>query len=776
MRHSRKSQLTPRAGTEGEDIVEQDEEDDPEHSTRDWMNKLGKRDSNPNSAAAVAGPGGPMKRMRVDDEQQQLDNSNPKPKNSCSVCQQQFKSETAWRWHEDRHVGHKMFICRFCEEINNTPKACWMHERDAHGFSGLVFANNSGSPQAKSQSTPNKVQPIRPQPTQRVLPRPNNPVVTTRFANPQQFARHLKINSMKKAQAAGQKKKPIPGIPGAKISEIGIGSSNGSEHLDSKKLKQLHWLYVCEKCENCADSASKAQAHFEICFPNKERKFEDTVTRYRQGFYGKSSCPLCPRQYPQNSGFMIHCGHQHQQYRKLFTHVGGADDSLKCNSCKEKFAKPAAFHEHLGTKGGDKFYCGTEPGDDSVQEPSTVAEKRSAPTTRSSAEGKVTRPRPPRRPESPMESKASYKVQFHTPPRSARLANRVQAEASAEAAKNKTTDINFPPVDCPVCGDSDLPNISVHLQSKHKDLNVDVTRISSELLRCKGCTITFDVCDLLDHKNCLSQQQEAGGGDDEESNSSVNTPGPSRRSSGAAPPPSTPTVKVSKAAPIVVDMDSLPPGVGRSPIEKIEISDLLSIQAIRSALKCLICGNTAKKLGVIADCLRTHGIHRCSLCFNSYCSKNDYGLHLRKCHGSGSNKLKCPLCPKAFANAGQTSGHMYSTHWLQILKQNEQALDDAEEKEESATKQQDDKSEKDKAIESTTAEDDSTTDGDAAGQEEGNVDEEGDKESANDDQAETSGVAPEQDDEVDSDDDKMEIDEDPQADKNNEDIDDKSKA
>lgn len=718
-----------------------------------WMSKLGKRDapltSTPTAGAGGAGTGG-VKRMRVEES------GEPKPLNSCSVCRQMFNTETAWRWHEDRHVGHKMFKCKFCDELSNTPKACWLHERDIHGFSGLQFYTAQNQPQPQQQ------QPA-PQVTTHNIAQRFTTAAPRQIVNPhkfigspgQQLSKRIKMQTLKKVQA---QKKKAAATEGTRLSNIGIGDPNGSENLPVNKLKQLHWLYVCERCENCADSASKATMHYNRCFPNREKKFEETVKKYRQGFYGKSICPLCSRRYPQNNGFMIHCGHQHQQYRKLFTHISG-EDQLKCNGCKEHYAETISFHEHLKCTAGGIYYCGLgkEPADDIAEE--APASSKPAPVTRSSSEGKPGRQSRTKRPESPIESKA-YKVQFHTPPRSARLASRVLAEAQAETAKanqaKASAQINFPPVDCPVCGDSDLPNISSHLQTKHKDLNVDVTRISSELLRCKGCTITFDICDLLDHKNCMDPPQEtAAVAEEEATTTSARTVANLRRSSAAAAATTAAASKPAKQAPFVVDVDSLPPGVGRSPIENIEIEDLHSIQAIRSALKCLICGTTAKKLGVIADCLRAHGIHRCSLCFNSYCNKGDYALHLKKCHGSGGNKLKCPLCPKSFANAGQTSGHMYSTHWLQMLKENEEAMKNEEENVEAKDEDMEDKG---KEEESAKAD---TSGSNAESKEEDGIEE---KKSEKDESGtlEKEEEGEEEEEEDDDDEDKMEIDESPQ--------------
>ncbi|ODM95834.1 Zinc finger and BTB domain-containing protein 24 [Orchesella cincta] len=640
--HSRKSRLTPRAGTEMEDeIMEQDGEEDPETLIRDWMSKLGKRESNQGAAE------GTTKKMRMDESG--TEPASSPTKNICTVCKTAFQTESAWRWHEDRHVGINMFKCQFCDELSRTPKMCYIHEKEVHGFSGLQQTSSFPSAAAAANQGEQKRIVIRTnQGGKFVVVGQNQPgrVISTEA---QKLSKKIKM-----AKLQAQKKRPAVMNFAGRHPQIGIGDSHGSELLDVKKIKQLHWLYVCARCENCSDSATKATLHYSRCYPEKEQDFEATVTKYRQGFYGKSKCPLCPRRYPQNSGFMIHCGHQHQQYRRLFTICGGADDGLKCVSCKKKFAEPLEFHEHLGTAGQGAFQCGADMKVEEEKEKEVVKSSRSS---SGSSAGKPERQPRPRRPESPIESKASYKVQFHTPPRSARLASRAQAEAVAEtASKSKATELNYPPLDCPVCGDSDLPNISLHLQSKHKDLNVEVNRISSDLLRCKGCTITFNICDLLDHKDCM-----------------LATVAEKEKGAAAVQLQEEPPRLLIKPGPktsLVVDFDSLPPGVGRSPIERIEIDDLHSIQAIRTALKCLICGNTAKKLGIIADCLRAHGIHRCALCFNSYVNKADYALHLKKCHGMGS-KLKCPLCPKAFANAGQTSGHMYSTHWLQILKANE---------------------------------------------------------------------------------------------------------
>ncbi|CAL8143094.1 unnamed protein product [Orchesella dallaii] len=632
--HSRKSRLTPRAGAEMEDeMMEQDGEEDPETLIRDWMSKLGKReDTNQGPANTSA------KRIRVDEPE-------PEPaatgNNMCTVCKTEFRTESAWRWHEDRHVGINMFKCQFCDELSRTPKMCYIHEKEVHGFSGL---HRVQAPPTLNQEEEKTIR--APQGTKFVV---NQRGVSSEA---QKLSKKIKMAKMQ----AQKKRPPVMNFTG-RHQQIGIGESHGSELLDVKKIKQLHWLYVCERCENCSDSASKATLHYNRCYPDSEVGFEETVTKYRQGFYGKSKCPLCPRRYPQNSGFMIHCGHQHQPYRRLFTICGGADDSLKCVSCKKKYADPPQFHEHLKGASQGVFLCGADAKGEEEKEKEVKSSRSS-----SGSSGKAERQTRPRRAGSPIESKASYKVQFHTPPRSARLASRAQAEASAEtASKTKATELNYPPLDCPVCGDSDLPNISLHLQSKHKDLNVEVNRISSELLRCKGCTITFNVCDLLDHKDCMLATAAEKVKVEAEAAAAQSQRRASTNSSKPGPKPSV----------VVVDFDSLPPGVGRSPIESIEIKDLHSIEAIRSALKCKICGHTAKKLGIIADCLRSHGIHRCALCFNSYINKADYGLHLKKCHGAAANKLKCPLCPKSFANAGQTSGHMYSTHWLEILKSNE---------------------------------------------------------------------------------------------------------
>ena len=82
-------------------------------------------------------------------------------------------------------------------------------------------------------------------------------------------------------------------------------------------------------------------------------------------------------------------------------------------------------------------------------------------------------------------------------------------------------------------------------------------------------------------------------------------------------------------------------------------NDLMSEDVIREAMQCPVCQREGKTLKEIQDCLKSHGIHRCFVCFNTYLSKEDWGLHLNQCHKNGRGRLVCPICKSFRMNAGK---------------------------------------------------------------------------------------------------------------------------
>jgi hypothetical protein len=215
----------------------------------------------------------------------------------------------------------------------------------------------------------------------------------------------------------------------------------------------------------------------------------------------------------------------------------------------------------------------------------------------------------------------------------------------------------FTPTDCPVCGGKEAKIVD-HLKNHHQDLEMEVTRVSETALRCQKCSISFAICDLVAHNIfCVESKQFQYIKERKVASANAST-------------------RHSKSGNQIEVPLTIPEGIGCSPVDVVEATDLTSPEVIKSAMECAVCGRTNKKFGTIAECLRSHGVYRCALCFNSYLDRVTYSAHIRSCHTLGSGRLQCPLCPKnQFVNAGQVAGHMYGTHWVGILRDGLGVLD-----------------------------------------------------------------------------------------------------
>ena len=535
----------------------------------------------------------------------------------CTVCNAVFADRTKWKWHEDRHVGINLYKCTHCEHIFSTSRQVYQHEMMEHGIIGTEDQEEVDEEEEDNEE-PNDAPLLGHLPVGEEKHRVT--VVKTMYGSHYRRLPASKSTALKKKIAAVRKQYKSPSHEklhhnfASRNSAIGIGTHEGEHLIETRKLKQLHWLYVCSKCDNCADSSAKAIAHYKVCYGEDGAKFEETVVKYRQGFYGKCKCPLCPRRYTSLGGFLIHCGHMHQDYRKTFSHIN-SEDMLMCVNCREKYEDPEAFHNHMG----EDFTCHRPSRDDIPLDPNSV-EGRQRPNSRL----------------------------LGSNPRSARLQNRLAA-VTACFEDDPVDESNFNPVTCPICGESETPFIAEHLRTVHPELDISVERTAENSFRCTACGITFAVWDLLAHNiSCTG---------------SKNFNYVAERKTAALSP--------QKPAPVKSIPIEYPPGIGTSPIEKMERTDLLSIDVLREAFACGVCKKEGRKMNIVAECLRTHGVYRCAICFNSYLSRENASKHLKKCHSTNSGKAVCPICRIVRSNAGQLTSHMYSSHWLPVLREHE---------------------------------------------------------------------------------------------------------
>lgn len=514
--------------------------------------------------------------------------------------------------------------------------------------------------------------------------------------------KRMNLASSQANKLSGKILRTYKGFPQANHA-IKIGEASESGELDAKKIKQLHWLYVCARCDNCSDSADKALLHFKKCYPTGESLFESTVTKYRQGFYGRTKCPLCPRKYVSNGGWTIHVGHQHQGYRQLFSHTGNLEDKLKCTNCNRKFGFPEEFHFHLH----QGVECINNPINEesmplltanrsiSRAEASEAADAMVSPPSFSSSDNDRTKKiqhkgavlaaaavvnKKEDKNTTAKPAKPQPVIPTPTPPRSARIAKRASAllmakvlndqedsddekdrvpvkrrasTAVAAAATAAVSQREVPPADCPFCGES-VANISQHLAIDHKDMDLSVERISEEDLKCCRCRMTFGIPDLFGHPGICRKASQKG--KDEEAN--VSTPVETPKSS-------------NKREKTVHEPIEIPAGVGSSSIDEMEYSldELMTKEVLEKALKCPVCKKQGGRMGDISICLKQHGIMRCSLCFNTYSQREHYDQHMKKCHYATGSRAKCLYCPdKTFTNIGQCVGHLHNFHWGEVLQ------------------------------------------------------------------------------------------------------------
>lgn len=216
-----------------------------------------------------------------------------------------------------QHVGLGIFKCAFCDELFSTSRKVYQHEMMEHGISG------SATPLDEPPGIPSDFQIV--QGRKRRYQDDDSPslhgdeaaprMTLVRTANGTHYRRIPTPISKKLLSKYTKKPNSGGGVARNMSPMIGIGSTEGADQIEDRKMKQLHWVYVCNKCQTCSDSVGKAQHHYNKCFLDKTIIFESSVMKYRQGFYGRCRCPLCPRRYTTNHGFTIHCGHMHNDFR-----------------------------------------------------------------------------------------------------------------------------------------------------------------------------------------------------------------------------------------------------------------------------------------------------------------------------------------------------------------------------------------------------------------------------------------------------------------------------
>ncbi|CAG7728568.1 unnamed protein product [Allacma fusca] len=582
-----------------------------EHLFHEWMASVGKVSTSPprlTKPSPIKRKASPVAAAVATSSKGGLDKAS---KRQCSVCSWVFDEDSKWRWHEERHVGINLFKCTLCEQLFSTARQVYQHEMMEHGIIGTCDEKPKSDNRNETQGF------IGHMPVGEGNPR--RIVIKSQYGT--QYRRVVPLSPKR------SKVSPVKTYKGnyahlhynfaSRNSLIGIGEHEGQHLIESRKLKQLHWLYVCSKCENCSDSSSKAISHYKLCFPEKDPKFEDTVVKFRQGFYGKCKCPLCPRRYTSLGGFLIHCGHMHQEYRRVFSHIN-SEDKMMCVNCRDKFSDPAAFHGHLN----EDMTCTRPPKEDLEQQDSPLGN-------------------------SELIRQRQFTKLIGKNPRSARLQNRLAA-VTACFEDDPIDEESFGEVTCPICGEAAVTNFTEHILSSHQELDIQVERVEESTLRCKACGITFAICDLLTHNNSCTGSK------------GLNYVA-QRKTAQISTPKSAPKPKMNI---------SYPPGIGTSSVEKMDKEDLLSLEVLREALTCGVCKRVGKKMNIIAECLRSHGVYRCAICFNSFLSKEQNSLHLKKCHANNAGRVICPICRIVRSNAGQLTSHMYNTHWLPVLQEN----------------------------------------------------------------------------------------------------------
>jgi hypothetical protein len=261
--------LTPRIETETQSPTEAELKNFPESDEsmlKQWMDNVGKSDSQQQRARTIV-----EKRKR----------------HECKTCAATFFKEAAWKWHEDRHFNHGIYKCTMCDALKTTARAIWLHEESCHNVVDLPLEDIE-----ESNVSPNKNATLSSQPSlQTNLAIHMAQIKRMRAAKlastrPQQQLIRNSSEPLKTYKASPQQQQAT----GIKVGQHSVEAS-----AEMRNNKQLHWLYVCARCDNCSDSAGNAQVHFKKCYPNGEALFESTVTKYRQGFYGRSRCPICPR-------------------------------------------------------------------------------------------------------------------------------------------------------------------------------------------------------------------------------------------------------------------------------------------------------------------------------------------------------------------------------------------------------------------------------------------------------------------------------------------------
>lgn len=441
-----------------------------------------------------------------------------------------------------------------------------------------------------------------------------------------------------------------------------------SGEFGSKKRKEIRWMYICAKCEHCSWSVYMAQMHFKECYSNTESLFESTVTKCRHGFYGQIKCPLCPRRYTSNIGWVLHVARQHKEFRQLVASTGMKDKKLKCLNCNKRYESPEEFrlHLHQGMKCIDDSMPVLTPSKRlSRAEASETADAStsSLPLSKIGQRKKLKLIAKPRHSRSAPPSPIMTPVAKHAlgkfmakvkkgngqedndNEKSRRPAKRDSVVTAAVSGHQVPPAPKLPPAECPFCGEL-ISNISKHLSIDHGDIDLSVMRISEEDLKCRRCRMTFGIPDLFAHAgNCHISS----------SSTSLET-----QNSG------------NNREEIVHEPVEIPVEVGSSPIDEMEytLDELMTKKVLKKALKCPIC----KKLGVhmrdASVCLKQHGIFRCSLCFNTYSQREHFDQHLQKCHYDTRSRLKCLFCPgKTFTNIGNCVSHLHLHHWMKVLLQ-----------------------------------------------------------------------------------------------------------
>lgn len=674
----RKSKLTPRV-----EIVTDDEHVtnsvDPEQATnftqiiKEWMDKVGKPDI-PEA-----------KRPQLDPESAPGGRNYKWGAKACTVCDEKFVNKEACKWHEQRHVALGLFKCSHCDQMLKTARAVWVHEKNAHDYCGIgiqviespAIAISPNSRIVEEPERQTEQQGYQDQ-NQDSSAKPPQQMVENRTA-PSVIKTKLNQTRKRKAAAAKLNKGPngelvrnIPkNNPAIHIGHAIRSITHGGVTIKSRNIRGRAWLYVCGKCDNCSDSAATAAGHYRKCYPTQDVPFETSVIKYRRGFYGNSRCPLCPLRFTRNKGFMVHCGLSHRDYIRLFAYT--KEDKLECMNCQRIFALPMEFHEHLDDGQRCNHNRLTNQESEDRQKKKTIVKTKLAEPDNDNA--------------TPPQASSAAAV----PLRSDHLAKKSLAKETLEKAAAETDSnaaINFPPADCPICGEMNVANISEHLDSDHPDLDVTVNRISTELIKCQKCFITFAICDLLEHtQSCSAKNRKLADNPPVafEKNQNVMDPESAPETSEMIDEPqkkrsfiqqnqnvdSEDTKSAPETAATTAEPQKKESLLGVSPIDRVENTDLFCKETLKKALECGKCGKISLNLEEITDCLRSHGIHRCAICFNSYTDRRLYPEHLKACHEAANmtNKLQCPLCTKTFFNIGQATGHMEYCHWATLLRQ-----------------------------------------------------------------------------------------------------------